>query len=395
MIIRELGRGTHGKVKLAFDTVAGEYYAIKVIDKESRGRGRRMRQSSAAYRSHRRSHGYLRIDLDKMEKVKREIAILKKCRHPNVVRLREVIDDAHARRIYLVIEFMDGGEIAWRDSNNLPAMAVDKARSVFRDLVVGVEYLHYVGILHRDLKPQNLLCNRAGTVKISDFGVSFLSRQTRKPPSQQRELAKTAGTPAFFAPELCCTAEELAKPLPANVITPAIDIWAMGVTLYCLIYGRVPFQATTEFELFNIIPRKPLEFPEYLEHKPARRVSLPPLDPDLRDLLTRLLDKDFRTRITIDEIKRHPWVLKDLDRPSTWATETDPKSQPSVTITTREVEQAMVPKVRQRRGFRASVKHRISMLSPRTSKHQRPESRLPVHMGGAKAKSSLDWLKIW
>ncbi|KAJ2653783.1 hypothetical protein IWW40_000067 [Coemansia sp. RSA 1250] len=785
MIIRELGRGTHGKVKLAFDTVAGEYYAIKVIDKESRGRGRRMRQSSAAYRSHRRSHGYLRIDLDKMEKVKREIAILKKCRHPNVVRLREVIDDAHARRIYLVIEFMDGGEIAWRDSNNLPAMAADKARSVFRDLVVGVEYLHYVGILHRDLKPQNLLCNRAGTVKISDFGVSFLSRQTRKPPSQramqplttppaaspqppdrpapagaqlhhfasqplmsgmaspnrpadgvalhrkasalsrgsgvpgspsgsessslrirappirhphyappasqlqrhisqsvrrqatlgmtdefgncqseplelpadgmaaspghklppecmsadasvydpfdssesaeffsssddegseygsqlppsslgmsgavggmeklaldgasedggsdngivfgvlpspskttemqpsssqghsghqrkgtlgeitfdydekdeERELAKTAGTPAFFAPELCCTAEELAKvlkeerlrrqarpslepphsavqlpladgeseagssarpaslfiespalgeglrgpskitkrhsaltsllsrpfsskgrpstgnssqssirapsarqddadahsddelaeqPLPANVITPAIDIWAMGVTLYCLIYGRVPFQATTEFELFNIIPRKPLEFPEYLEvaegdgdemlfgiagpasaagstngraeHKPARRVSLPPLDPDLRDLLTRLLDKDFRTRITIDEIKRHPWVLKDLDRPSTWATETDPKSQPSVTITTREVEQAMVPKVRQRRGFRASVKHRISMLSPRTSKHQRPESRHPVHMGGAKAKSSLDWLKIW
>ncbi|KAJ1857910.1 hypothetical protein LPJ76_001392 [Coemansia sp. RSA 638] len=795
MIIRELGRGTHGKVKLAFDTIAGEYYAIKIIDKEARGRSRRMRPTPAQ-RSHQRSHGFLRIDLDKMEKVKREIAILKKCRHPNVVRLREVIDDAHARRIYLVIEYMDAGEIAWRDNAHLPVMAADTARSVFRDLVLGVEYLHYVGILHRDLKPQNLLSNSTGTVKISDFGVSFLSRQTHKPhphadhlqlindqttlslqpihdeqttpslqpmmacashpimvcpslplpprptdgpmllhkasalsrgsgkpaslsgsessslrirappvrqvlhsrpscqlqrhitqsvrrqatmgmtdefgncnephpligndandsfadssdaspgyklppefmsadanvydpfdssdsdeffsssdddasdygsqyehsslgesdvvsgtaqlkltgsddggsedgivfgvlpspsktkardsPSrrrghvrkgtlgeinlpydekdEERELAKTAGTPAFFAPELCCTSEELAKvlkeharrqarvrldsqhnvgradlqrsvgrlpedsegesgvharpaslfiespandnlrnpskitkrhsaitsllsrpfsskgrpstgsssqtsalaqgtrhddidissddeldpPLPANLITPAIDIWAMGVTLYCLIYGRVPFQASNEFELFNVIPRRPLEFPHYLEvseddeaddiplfgmpsgaqdcveskRPQKRRISLPPLDADLRDLLTRLLDKDFRTRITIDEIKRHPWVVKDLDRPSTWATETDPKSRPSVTITSQEVEQAMVPKVHQRRGFRASVKHRISMLSPLAGKNQRPASQQPMRHG-AKTKSSLDWLKIW
>ncbi|KAJ2902545.1 hypothetical protein GGI21_004540, partial [Coemansia aciculifera] len=194
MIIRELGRGTHGKVKLAFDTITGDYYAIKVIDKESRDR--RLRFNSANSRrgthksavgSHRQSsrqrsgsHGILRIDIDKMERVKREIAILKKCRHPNVVRLREVIDDAHARRIYLVIEFMDGGEIAWRNASNLPAMTADEARSVFRDLVLGVEYLHYAGILHRDLKPQNLLHNKAGTVKISDFGVSFLSRRMSK-----------------------------------------------------------------------------------------------------------------------------------------------------------------------------------------------------------------------
>ncbi|KAJ1932696.1 hypothetical protein EC988_009369, partial [Linderina pennispora] len=181
MIIRELGRGTHGKVKLAFDTVTGEYYAIKIIDKESRDKrlrpnAARVQQRPAPYatdgkhRRNRSSHGYLRIDIDKMEKVKREIAILKKCNHPNVVRLREVIDDAHARRIYLVIEYMDGGEIVWRDPDNLPVMSPDKARSVFRDLLLGVEYLHYVGILHRDLKPQNLLCNKQGKVKISDFG---------------------------------------------------------------------------------------------------------------------------------------------------------------------------------------------------------------------------------
>ncbi|KAJ1814500.1 hypothetical protein LPJ75_002745, partial [Coemansia sp. RSA 2598] len=183
MIIRELGRGTHGKVKLAFDTVTGEYFAIKIIDKESRDRRLRLGANT-------RVHGNVRIDMEKMEKVKREIAILKKCRHPNVVRLREVIDDAHARRIYLVIEYMDGGEIKWRDEDGLPAMDPSEARSVFRDLVLGVEYLHYAGVLHRDLKPQNLLCSKAGRVKISDFGVSFLSRRQEKP--RKPRIANTA-----------------------------------------------------------------------------------------------------------------------------------------------------------------------------------------------------------
>ncbi|KAJ2853194.1 hypothetical protein J3B02_003255, partial [Coemansia erecta] len=185
MIIRELGRGTHGKVKLAFDTITGEYFAIKIIDKESRDRRLRLGTNT-------RAHGNMRIDMEKMEKVKREIAILKKCRHPNVVRLREVIDDAHARRIYLVIEYMDGGEIKWRDEDGLPAMDPSEARSVFRDLVLGVEYLHYAGVLHRDLKPQNLLCNKAGRVKISDFGVSFLSRRQEKPRKSRHATTNTS-----------------------------------------------------------------------------------------------------------------------------------------------------------------------------------------------------------
>ncbi|KAJ2725174.1 hypothetical protein GGI07_001436 [Coemansia sp. Benny D115] len=672
MIIRELGRGTHGKVKLAFDTAAGGYYAIKIIDKEARDR--RLRPGAARG---------VRIDVARMERVKREVAILKKCRHPNVVRLREVIDDAHARRIYLVIEYMDGGEIAWRDAQGMPVMDADAARSVFRDLVLGVEYLHYAGVLHRDLKPQNLLCNSQGRVKISDFGVSFLSRRATRPrrarqtpppainsltapsplrpagraaalqgahlhryasqpllqrrdsaflrrqasgvgilstgssgsgngmaaaaaaghgamgitdefgasqpvsapispahllppeclsadasvydpfdssesdeffstsasssdsesdygsPSNQgivfgalperprharkgtlgkidvacteedeeRELAKTAGTPAFFAPELCCTLEELAvvlreererrraharlvsrprmrnntepaaapqpdcessksvatggsarpmslqvdgakaagsaaaaattvqhprlakrhsalvslltrpfsprsrlssgssvsntsnaslaagteplaedadgeaevEALPANVITPAIDVWAMGVTLYCLVFGRVPFRASTEFELFNVIPRRALEFPQVLEDEDVRR-TLPPLDADLADLLTRLLDKDFRTRITIDEIKQHPWVVRGLDRPASWAQETDPTQHPSLDVTSQEVAQAVVPKVREQQGFRASVRRRISQMQQTTA---------------TKTKSSLDWLKLW
>ncbi|KAJ1932053.1 hypothetical protein EC988_009585 [Linderina pennispora] len=190
----------------------------------------------------------------------------------------------------------------------------------------------------------------------------------------------------------------------------------MGVTLYCLIYGRVPFKATTEFELFNIIPRKQIEFPEFLEVEQAesydsfggeplsfgaaasedgsppapqrKRIALPPVDPHLRDLLTRLLDKDFRTRITIEEIKKHPWVTMGLDHPTSWVKETDPAKNPCVNITTQEVEQALVPKQNRRRhGFRASVKRRISIFSSKPPQHQEGKA--------TKDKSSLDWLKIW
>ncbi|KAJ2366202.1 hypothetical protein IW150_006008, partial [Coemansia sp. RSA 2607] len=97
------------------------------------------------------------------------------------------------------------------------------------------------------------------------------------------------------------------------------------------------------------------------------------------DLLTRLLDKDFRTRITIEEIKQHPWVVRDLDHPSSWAQETDPAHRPSLNVTSQEVAQAVVPKQREQRGFRASVRRRISQMQSTATK----------------TKSSLDWLKIW
>ncbi|KAJ2881374.1 hypothetical protein IWW38_005807, partial [Coemansia aciculifera] len=228
---------------------------------------------------------------------------------------------------------------------------------------------------------------------------SLLARPFSPKPRSSAGSGNTPG-PALLPED--CDDELDDQPLPANVITPAIDIWAMGVTLYCLIYGRVPFQASTEFELFNIIPRQPLEFPQHLEAiedcgsnsdpllfnvqggaldetlaaaaKPVRKVPLPPPDADLCDLLSRLLDKDFRTRITIEEIKHHPWVVRDLDHPSNWAQETDPTLRPSLVITSQEVEQAVVPKMRSQRGFRASVRRRISMLSPLASKGQQSHS---------------------
>lgn len=109
-----------------------------------------------------------------------------------------------------------------------------------------------------------------------------------------RELAETAGTPAFFAPELCCAGDALNNTRPR--ISKSIDIWALGVTLYCFIFGQCPFIAATEFELFDTIPTQPLTFP-------SKEQMGFEIEHDLRDLLQQLLIKNPDHRITLDNVK--------------------------------------------------------------------------------------------
>ncbi|KAI8598093.1 kinase-like domain-containing protein [Dissophora ornata] len=326
MVVRELGRGVHGKVKLCRDTVTDELCAIKIVDKTTRKR-------------------LGRAQISNEQKIRREIAIMKKCIHPNVVRLIEVIDDPTARKIYLVLEYMEGGEVRWKDADDKPVLPVDDARAIFRDVVLGLEYLHMQGIIHRDIKPANLLLSGDGTVKISDFGVSHFSEKNALERDLENApmLAKTAGSPAFFAPELC-----YARYAPRPPITKAIDIWALGVTLYCFIYGRCPFIAETEFELFNIIPRKQ---PSYLDSVPGRDC----ISPSLKDLLSKLLEKDVSKRITLKEVKEHPWVVEDLDDPVRWRIETDPGNYQRVCITDEDLKGAVT--------IIDKIKNRIRKLS--------------------------------
>ncbi|KAF0377797.1 kinase-like protein [Gigaspora margarita] len=353
MLIRELGRGVHGKVKLGKDMELGELVAIKIVDRVTR-----------------RRLGSRNNDLTNEQKIRKEIAILKKCVHPHVVRLKEVIDDPMSRKIYMVIEYMEGGEIQWKDDHDRPVMSVDEARRIFRDVVLGLEYLHYQGIIHRDIKPANLLLTADNVVKISDFGVSHFSQRAASvelqgnnnpaPNQEDTDLIKTAGSPAFFAPELCFPGDltreitstsivtgnsgNSSESLPKShsttnsisvrgqrpPITKAIDVWALGVTLYCFIFGRCPFIADTEFELFfHVIPRQPLEFPDDI-----------PISDSLKDLLTRLLEKDPQKRITLGEVKKHPWVIADLPNPQKWRDDTDPKKYQALTVTDEEVKSA-------------------------------------------------------
>ncbi|KAI9272238.1 kinase-like domain-containing protein [Helicostylum pulchrum] len=323
LIIKEIGRGVHGKVKLAQDMNTGELVAIKIVDKKNR----RRQMGYSLLRGSQQQHHH--ASKENELKIRREISILKKCCHPNVVRLREILDDPTSRKIYMALEYTETGEIEWRDENDAPVMTINTARKLFRDIVNGLDYLHYQGIIHRDIKPANLLLSQDGVAKISDFGVSYYNELLAADANTimihpndpvflniERELAETAGTPAFFAPELCCAGGDSASKRPR--ISKAIDVWALGVTLYCFVFGQCPFIAATEFELFDTIPSQPLTFPK------KDQVGFE-IDSLLKDLLHKLLTKNPDQRITLDQVKRHAWVTEDLNDMQDWVIKSDPR----------------------------------------------------------------------
>ncbi|RFU80418.1 serine threonine kinase [Trichoderma arundinaceum] len=263
------------------------------------------------------------------------------------------------------------------DFSYVPCFTFDQARSAFRDTVLGLEYLHYQGVVHRDIKPANLLWSKDHRVKISDFGVSYFGRPIRdgepddlvseseaKDFDDDLELSKTVGTPAFFAPELCYTDPDKAQPK----VSEQIDVWSLGVTLYCLIYARIPFLAEDEFQMFRkiatedvYIPRKRLK-PVDPSTSPAvtslyKRQNTHPYRDDndleyedvdnlLYDLLRQMLTKNPEKRIRLKDIKRHPWVLQGLPNPRSWLEETDPAKPSSgrkIQVDERDLSSAVVP----------------------------------------------------
>lgn len=255
----------------------------------------------------------------------------------------------------------------------VPCLTISQALDAFRDTVLGLEYLHYQGIIHRDIKPANLLWTSARRVKISDFGVSYLGRPRRgngqneeiAEPGQEdrdeaRELAKTVGTPAFYAPELCdprlCDfADASERPL----ITGQIDVWALGVTLYGMIFGRLPFFDHNAYAMYEkiamqevFIPRRRLRAVEADPKDPSGGNKRPDdfleyedVDEELRDLLKRLLEKHPSKRISLTEVKQHPWVVRGISDISAWMDQTDPSVQSQgkkIEVSTQEVQEALV-----------------------------------------------------
>jgi SNF1-activating kinase 1 len=261
----------------------------------------------------------------------------------------------------------------------IPLMTLDQARRAIRDTVLGLEYLHYQGVIHRDIKPANLLQTKDHRIKISDFGVSYLGIAANDlPPDGQSEsdaqdhdeaieLAKTVGTPAFYAPELCQT-DCIEEDLPP--VTGQIDVWALGVTLYCLVFGRVPFHDHNTFVLMRLIAEQDVYIPRQrlkaVDEGPAvspssrnrghqtvnsnKRLShdleYEEVSDELCDLLKRLLTKDPRKRIKLTEVKHHPWLLSGIQDPIRWIDESDPSHMTQgkkIQVSKEDVDVAVVP----------------------------------------------------
>ncbi|UKZ68323.1 uncharacterized protein TrAtP1_009362 [Trichoderma atroviride] len=305
------------------------------------------------------------------------------------------------------------------DFSYVPCFTFDQARSAFRDTVLGLEYLHYHGVVHRDIKPANLLWSKDHRVKISDFGVSYFGRPNRdgEPDDlvseseaqdfdDDLELSKTVGTPAFFAPELCYTDPD--EPQPK--VSEQIDVWSLGVTLYCLIYARIPFLAEDEFQMFRkiateevYIPRRRL-MPVDPSTSPAvtslykRQNTYPYRDDNdvkyedvdglLYDLLRKMLTKNPEKRIRLKDIKRHPWVLQGLANPRQWLEETDPAKPTSgskILVNEKEVSSAVVPLTfleRARSAVKKTIARVVHPLVDRSESRSRKRATSSVASSG-------------
>ncbi|CAH1184563.1 unnamed protein product [Phyllotreta striolata] len=282
-LLDSIGQGSYGIVKLAYNEEDDTHYAMKILSKKKLLKKAGMFGRLPPARKDSRSNSS--PVNHPFQKVYREIAILKKLDHPNVVKLVEVLDDPVEDHLYLVFELLEGGQVLEVPTDT--PLDEHTAWTYFRDVVLGIEYLHYQRIIHRDIKPANLLLSDAGRVQIADLGVCNEFH------GADAFLSTTAGTPAFTAPEALSEKNE------AGFSGKCTDIWSMGITLYAFLYGRVPFYDDNIVGLYSKIKSQPVVFPD-----------TPSISDNLKDLIKKMLLKEPSQRLTLPEIKVHPWVTR-------------------------------------------------------------------------------------
>lgn len=281
--LKTLGAGATAKVKLC--RINSLLYAAKIFRKSFLSRKRQFIPTP---------DGDVRVETGITE-LKREIAIMKKLTHRNVIHLHEVIFEEESDKLYIIMDYCEKGPIMeWDEDLERFLFPWDESeisehvlRKIFRDAVCGLEYLHYNDIVHRDIKPQNMLITDDWTVKLADFGQAHLFND---PNMTNRSL----GTYYFYPPE-CCGDNEVFEPKPT-------DVWALGMTFYVIIYHKLPFEATSCADIFEQIRTFELKFPE---HKM--------MDSELKFLIERMLDKNPFTRITMMEMIANPWLNRDCN----------------------------------------------------------------------------------
>ncbi|XP_045534413.1 mucin-5AC [Papilio machaon] len=250
-IVRKLGQGTYGKVQLGINKKTGQEVAIKTIKKCK-----------------------IESEAD-LVRIRREVQIMSSVRHPNIVHIYEVFENSE--KMILVMEYCSGGEL-YDYLSQKKVLEEEEARRLFRQIATAVYYCHIHKICHRDLKLENVLLDDTGSAKIADFGLSNVFKETSL-------LSTFCGSPLYASPEIV-------KGTP--YIGPEVDCWSLGVLLYTLVYGAMPFDGSNFKRLVRQISNG-----DYYEPKNPSTAS-----PLIRDMLT----VDPLKRADIAYICDHPWV---------------------------------------------------------------------------------------
>ncbi|XP_037031759.1 serine/threonine-protein kinase MARK2-like isoform X16 [Bradysia coprophila] len=250
-LLKTIGKGNFAKVKLAKHIPTGKEVAIKIIDKTQLNPG-------------------------SLQKLFREVRIMKMLDHPNIVKLFQVIETE--KTLYLVMEYASGGEVF--DYLVLHGRMKEKeARAKFRQIVSAVQYCHQKRIIHRDLKAENLLLDSEMNIKIADFGFSNEFTPGSK-------LDTFCGSPPYAAPELF---------QGKKYDGPEVDVWSLGVILYTLVSGSLPFDGTTLRELRERVLRGKYRIPFYMST-------------DCENLLRKFLVLNPAKRASLETIMRDKWM---------------------------------------------------------------------------------------
>eukprot|EP01063_Lacrimia_lanifica_P028701 TRINITY_DN4235_c0_g1_i1.p1 TRINITY_DN4235_c0_g1~~TRINITY_DN4235_c0_g1_i1.p1 ORF type:complete len:903 (+),score=348.08 TRINITY_DN4235_c0_g1_i1:108-2816(+) len=272
-VVKDLGRGAFGKVKMVVHTATEKLYAIKIMNKSVLSKARVGGGGGAL------------AGKTALDSALTEIAIMKRLDHRNVCKLYEVINDPSANKLYLIVEYMEKGPVYVLRKGCEP-VPVERLRGMVVDMCQGLDYLHQIGIVHRDVKPENILLDSSGIPKLTDFGVANDSA------GADGEVLDTQGSPAFFPPELFNQVPISGK---------STDIWALGVTVFTMAFARLPFVGGNINDISKSVCTTE---PDYSDSP----------DPELTDLLKRVLCKDITQRLGmkngIEDLLRHPWLAK-------------------------------------------------------------------------------------
>ncbi|XP_074540808.1 maternal embryonic leucine zipper kinase [Halichoeres trimaculatus] len=261
-VYETIGSGGFAKVKLGRHILTGEKVAIKIMNKKDLG--------------------------DDLPRVKVEIEAMKNLSHQHVCRLYHVIETS--TQIFMVLEYCTGGElfdyIIAKDR-----LSEEETRVFFRQIVSAMAYVHSQGYAHRDLKPENLLIDEDHNLKLIDFGLCAKPKG-----GLGYELMTCCGSPAYAAPELI---------QGKAYIGSEADVWSMGVLLFALLCGYLPFDDDNCMVLYRKITRGKYDNPHWLS-------------PGSVLLLNQMMQVDPKRRLTVRQLLDHPWVMKDYNSPVEW-----------------------------------------------------------------------------